>query len=462
MSGRETGGPIRVLLVDDDEDDYVLTRGLFSEIEGASYKLDWVSTLDAGAKAIARAEHDVYLVDYRLGRASGLTLIRRAQEAPRRAPFIVLSVLGDRAVDIEAMKAGAADYLVKGQITPSLLERSIRYALERSARERIEEKVAVLEEQTKNRAAFARLVGNSAPMQEVFRRLRLASSSDVSVLLLGDSGTGKELAAAAIHSLSRRRDGPFLTMNCGAIPDALLESELFGHVRGAFTGAVLDRIGLFQAAHGGTLFLDEIADTSPLFQQKLLRALEEREVRPVGSHRTVKVDVRFLAATNKPLERLVRSGEFREDLYYRIRVFEIGMPPLRERREDIPLLVERFLEDLAAPSGGKVATVSQDALRKLMDYPWPGNVRELKNAIEHASVTLKGGAVRLGDLPAEIRSAEVAAPSSKKASQDEERLRVLSALKTAGGSRTDAARQLGISRVGLWKKMRRLGIELSK
>ena len=329
------------------------------------------------------------------------------------------------------------------------------------------EKITVLEEQTKSREAFQQLVGKSQIMQEVFRRLRLAAQSDVTILLTGESGTGKELAARAVHALSSRKDKPFYAINCAAIPETLLESELFGHVKGAFTGAIRDKVGVFQAADGGTLFLDEIGDTSPLLQLKLLRVLQEGEIRRVGDERGIKVNVRLLTATNKDLKSLLASGEMREDFYYRIRVFEITLPPLRNRREDLPLLVNHFIAEASRVHHRAVKDIANDALQHLMNYSWPGNVRELKNAIEHAFVIVSGDCVTLLDLPSEIRES-VSKPTSPSTPVplnplgQAERQRIEDALSKANGQKTEAAKLLGISRVTLWKKINRLGIHTSR
>lgn len=342
------------------------------------------------------------------------------------------------------------------------------------------EKITLLEEQTKQRDAFERLVGRSAPMQEVFRRLRLAAQSDVTVFISGESGTGKELAASAIHSVSDRRQKPFIAVNCSAIPETLLESELFGHVKGAFTGATRDKVGVFQAAEGGTLFLDEIGDISPLIQLKLLRVLQEREIRRVGDDKPMKVDVRIVTATNRDLKALITSGEFREDFYYRIHVFEVHLPALRERKEDIPLLIDRFIDKLAETHHHDVNGIARDALQCMMDYRWPGNVRELRNAIEHAFVTVGGDTITLFDLPSEIRipvsaadqnansevsQQPVAEPEPKPfdvndltPKQQADREKVLAALKETEGNKTAAAKLLGISRVSMWRKARQYGI----
>ncbi len=322
------------------------------------------------------------------------------------------------------------------------------------------QKIAVLEEQTKSRDAFEQLIGKSLAMQEVFRRLRLAAQSDVTVLLTGESGTGKELAARAIHALSSRKDKPFFAINCSAIPETLLESELFGHVKGAFTGAIRDKIGIFQAADGGTLFLDEIGDTSPLLQLKLLRVLQENEIRRVGDDRGLKVDVRLITATNRDLKNLMSDGALREDFYYRIRVFEIGLPPLRNRREDIPLLVRHFIQENTEVFQKNVQDIAQDALQRLFEYHWPGNVRELKNAIEHAFVTVNGNCLTLWDLPPEIQQplATTTRTTSGASSglSPEEESRIQEALQQTKGNKTEAAKLLGLSRVTLWKKLKRL------
>ncbi len=342
------------------------------------------------------------------------------------------------------------------------------------------ERITLLEEQTKQRDAFERLVGRSAPMQEVFRRLRLAAQSDVTVFISGESGTGKELAASAIHSVSDRKHEPFIAVNCSAIPETLLESELFGHVKGSFTGATRDKAGVFQAAEGGTLLLDEIGDVSPLIQLKLLRVLQEREIRRVGDDKPMKVDVRLVTATNRDLKALIRSGDFREDFYYRIHVFEVHLPAIRERKEDIPLLVDRFIKELAEVHRRDVSGIARDALQCMMDYDWPGNVRELRNAIEHAFVTVGGDTITMFDLPGEIRmpistSDENAVGSTTSSAtgelaakpfdiadltprQQADREKVLATLKKTEGNKTAAARLLGISRVSMWRKLRRYGI----
>lgn len=326
------------------------------------------------------------------------------------------------------------------------------------------EKIALLEQQVGIRSQFEQLIGQSPLMQDVYRRLKLAADSDVAVLVTGESGTGKELAARAIHRQSRRRDQPFLAINCSAIPEALLESELFGHVRGAFTGATSDKLGLFEAADQGTLFLDEIGDVGPAIQVKLLRVLQEREVRRVGDNHTRPVDVRLVTATNKDLRKLLAIETLREDFYYRIHVFEIHLPPLRERKEDIPLLVDHFLSELCQHRTSHPPGVSRDALQQLMEYHWPGNVRELRNAMEHACVTLNGDRITYLDLPPEVRMPHASSSSHNPpvplaAEELSERNQIVAALKQTGGNRTKAAELLGTSRVTLWKKISKYSID---
>ena len=325
------------------------------------------------------------------------------------------------------------------------------------------EKIQVLEEQAGSRDSFQQMIGRSAAMQDVFRRVRLAAQGDVPVLLTGESGTGKELAARAIHALSARKDRPFFAINCSAIPETLIESELFGHVRGAFTGAIRDKVGVFQAAEGGTLFLDEIWDTSPLLQLKLLRVLQESEIRRVGDEKNIKVNVRLVTATNKDLKHLLASGAVREDFFYRIRVFEIALPALRERREDLPLLINHFIAERSTVYCRSINDIAQDVMQQMLKYSWPGNVRELRNAIEHAFVTVEGNCLTVLDLPAEIRMSTshphktpIKEPLTPE--QQAERDQILETLRQTKGSKTKAAKLLGYSRVTLWKKLQKFGV----
>ncbi|MCA1906685.1 MAG: sigma 54-interacting transcriptional regulator [Desulfarculus sp.] len=316
---------------------------------------------------------------------------------------------------------------------------------------------------------FEGLIGESKPMAEVFALLDAAAQSTAPVVILGESGTGKELAAAAIHRRSPRRDGPFIKVNCAALNESLLESELFGHEKGAFTGAERQRKGRFEAAHGGSIFLDEIGDLPPQVQVKLLRVLQEGEIERVGSQEPIKLDVRVISATNQDLGTLVAQGKFREDLYYRINVIPIRLPPLRQRREDIPLLVRTFTERMALRSGRAISGLSRAALERLLAHDWPGNVRELINAMEYAFVTCREGEIQPHHLPATVLGLSPAphrprppAPASSNPADDDEAMRqaILRALETTGGRKAKAAELLGVSRVTFWKRARRLGLEI--
>lgn len=316
-----------------------------------------------------------------------------------------------------------------------------------------------------------RLTGNSMPMREVYERIRLAADSDVTVLIEGETGTGKELIAEAIHQESHRRDRPLVKVNCSALSENLLESELFGHVRGSFTGAVSDKTGRIEAAEGGTLFLDEIGDVSPLIQLKLLRLLQEHEYERVGESATRRADIRIIAATHRNLKKRVAEGFFREDFYYRIHVFSIMVPPLRSRREDLPLLCEFFIRQMNKRTGKSIDCLLEDARQRLLEYCWPGNVRELENAIEHAFVTCPDHCIRLEDLPYEIRSAGRTGgecegaytryglgPGTAKKELAPELL--FATLQESGWNRSEAARRLGIDRSTLWRKMKKWALEV--
>jgi PAS domain S-box-containing protein len=308
----------------------------------------------------------------------------------------------------------------------------------------------------RRRDRFQGLIGRSEPMQEVYERIRLAADSNVSLHVRGESGTGKELVAAAVHFTGPRAGNPFVRVNCSALPETLLESELFGHARGAFTGAVASKVGRFGRADGGTLFIDEIGDMSPVVQLKLLRVLETKEFERLGDSRSTRVDVRIVTATHRDLRTLVSRGRFREDLYYRVNVFGIDLPPLRERREDIPLLAEHFRERFAKETGKGIREIAPDALRALMTHRWPGNVRELENAIEHAFVTARGRAIRVSDLPGEVRESRRSGPPPS--DPLDPRKEILRALEQEDGHRERAAARLGVSRVTLWKRMKKLGV----
>jgi PAS domain S-box-containing protein len=330
-----------------------------------------------------------------------------------------------------------------------------------------EEVIMDLRKQLSNEDGFHGMLGKSASVKKVFDLISSAAPSEAPVVIYGESGTGKELAAAAIHLLSRRQDGPFVKVNCAALNENLLESELFGHVKGAFTGADRTRVGRFEAANSGVIFLDEIGDLPLTTQTKLLRVLQEKEFERVGDNRPIATDVRILAATNKDLIRLMQEGRFREDLYYRINVIPIYLPPLRDRREDIPLLIETFIHRMRLKTEKNIIGIDKDALDVLMHYNWPGNIRELINVIEYAFVLCPNGEISLSHLPAQLlghhpMSVQQGAGTRGKSQKSDERQELINALQAAEGNKSEAARRLGVSRVTLWKRIKKYDIQFDQ
>jgi PAS domain S-box-containing protein len=307
------------------------------------------------------------------------------------------------------------------------------------------------------------ILGKSTAMQALYELIDNVALTESPVMISGESGTGKELAARAVHEASQRREGPFIKVNCAALNENLLESELFGHTRGAFTGAERSRIGRFEAAHGGTIFLDEIGDIPLSTQVKLLRVLEEKEIEKVGDHKPIHVDVRIISATHKNLEKLIKKSDFREDLYFRINVFPLHCPPLRERKEDIPVIVQQFIRTNNAKTGKRILGLTPEALERLTAYRWPGNVRELRNAIEYAFVLCSSGGIGVQHLPPKIAgsSTECSEPAVPVAEQSHPRQKLIAVLKQVGGNQSEAARMLGVSRVTVWKRIRKYGIDLT-
>ena len=322
-------------------------------------------------------------------------------------------------------------------------------------------RVKILTDQLKGRYSFRNIIGKSHGMQEIYNLIESVARTNVAVLIQGDTGTGKELVARAVHYESPRANKPFVVVNCAALPESLLESELFGHVKGAFTGAVTDRKGRFDLADGGTIFLDEIADISQAIQVKLLRVLENKQFERVGDSRTREVDVRLVFASNKNLKELAAAGEFRQDLYYRINVVTVNLPPLRERDEDIPLLVDHFMERFREETGRPVEALSQDAMDLMIDYPWPGNVRELENAIGHAFVHCAGGTICPEHLPQDLLGTFGAGggPVRLGSLEDIEKEAIVDMLRRCKGNRSLAARRLGIGRSSLWRKLKKYGLD---
>jgi DNA-binding NtrC family response regulator len=422
-------------------------------------------SVDEALRAMGEAPPDLILLDLVMPGRSGFDLLAELSEQSNSPPVIVLTATKTVATAVEAMKRGAADYVTK-PFEVDALRIKIRQLL---GQRELEWEVARLRAKVEGRERLGQLLGRSEAMQEVFHTIRRVADSRATVLLRGESGTGKELAARAIHDLGPRSEQRFVAVNCAAVPDNLIESELFGHERGAFTDAVERRIGKFEAASGGTLLLDEIGELSGSVQAKLLRVLQERCIERLGGSGTIDVDVRVLAATNRDLDRDVAEGRFREDLYYRINVVPIALPPLRERREDIRMLVDHFLERVRADAKRAPLHLSSSARAALERHPWPGNVRELENAIEHAVALSEGEVLQLEDLPqAVVRGGQIEALRedlcSGRLGFDEalggfERELLLEALERTGWHQTRTAEQLRITRRVLKLKMDRYGLK---
>ena len=445
----------RILIVDDDR----ATCQFIEELLAAPGR-DFVSCQkpDEAVKRMTEMPLDLLITDLNLNAdRTGLDVLRAFTTAQPGLPVILISGFGTLETAIDAVRAGAFDFISK----PFDIG-AVKATVERALRQPQTKGLTGVQETI---AADSGLIGRTAGMLEVYKLIAKAADSDVPVLITGESGTGKELAARAIHGHGVRAKQPFVAINCGAIIETLLESELFGHMRGSFTGAVNDTKGLFEQAGTGTLFLDEIGEMSAALQVKLLRVLEESEVRPVGANRPVKVRARVIAATNIDVEREIASGRFRQDLYYRLSVIVIRMPALRERRLDIPVLISHFIERAAAKSGRRI-TLSSDALDAMMRYRWPGNVRELENTIERLSIFSPAGLVEMGDLPAEIQGAQPVAEDALFAglpTLDElEKRYMVHVLEAAGGSRTRAAEILGVDRRTLYRMAERFGVPLKE
>src|SRR5262250_490183 len=386
----------RVLIVDDEKS----MRDLLSiTLEKEGYDVETAAGGELAIEMLHRETVDAVITDLRMPKVDGLQVLRAAKEISPDVAVIVITAVSVEATAVEAMKLGAYDYITK----PFKLDEVnliVRNALERK---RLRDENLYLRRQLETQHRFENIIGKSARIVEVFDTIRKIADSPATAMITGESGTGKELVARAIHFNSLRRDRPFVSVNCGAIPEGLMESELFGHIKGSFTGAVANKIGLFAAAEGGTLFLDEITEIPPLLQVKLVRAIQMREVRRVGETKDIKTDVRLIAASNRDLEAAVREGVMREDLFYRLNVLPIHLPPLRERREDIPLLIARFMQKCGKDLGKDVRGVTPEAMAVLERYDWPGNIRELENALERAIVLGSGEMVGLDSLPDTVR-----------------------------------------------------------
>ena len=481
----------KLLLIDDEADVQYSFRRIFNTPD---IELTTAASGEEGLKLIPKIQPDLVIMDVRMGGITGLETLRRLRQSNAKLPVIMMTAYGTTQTAIEAMKLGAYDYLLKPFDVPKL-KQLIATAL-KAARDM--KQVVSYQPLLESEDYELGIVGRSEAMQNVFKLIGQLAASDATALITGESGTGKELVARAIYHHSQRSDKPFLAINCAAIPENLLESELFGHERGAFTGATMQRAGKFEQCNGGTIFLDEIGDMTPATQTKILRVLQSGTFERVGGNQPIQVDVRVIAATNQPLEQAVAAKEFREDLFYRLNVVRIQIPPLRDRREDIPLLVNYFLKKFAQNQSQPPKSISPQTIKALEEFRWPGNVRELENVIQRALVVAKGEAILPGDLPTEIierrSGGDVEAPSDSTvipvssgpaeapgsadlvsivaalfqwARKDHklkdipavERELVIQALLETKGNQVQAAKLLGITRATLRKRIERFNIK---
>ena len=431
--------PTRILVVDDEE---VVARAIARMAEHFGHEAVTARSFEEAVARVAESGFDVVLTDLRLGQRDGLELLRHFQQQMPEVPVVVIT--GQATIDsaMEAIRAGAYDYVAK----PPRLE-AIGALLRRAVeKKRMTQEVRQLRHEVQVRYDLSHIAGNSPQMLDVYKTVARVAPGRTNVLVLGESGSGKELVAREVHRQSPRSERRFVAVNVSAIPEGLLESELFGHVRGAFTGATANRRGLFDEAHEGTLFLDEIGDLSQPLQAKLLRVIQEHQIKPVGGNDEHEVDVRLVVATHRNLEEMVRAGQFREDLYYRLNVISITLPPLRERRGDIPILIGHFLAKFEHETGQPAPTLTSEAMSQLEGYAWPGNVRELENVVERALLLSSHGVITPDSLPARLHGKVTAAPSGYPTLDEMIDRYVQQVLEHTGGNRTRAAQILGISR----------------
>ena len=454
-----------VLVVDDEE---LYRKSLERILTRVGHEVSEARNATEALTAVAERPVDLVLADIRMPGLNGLELVRQIHDINPDLPCIVVTGFGSPENSVDALRAGAYWYLEKpfDQSNLDVVRRLVDQAIEHG---RLKAENRILHSQLRSRYRFDNVIGSSGALRSVLDIVSKVAEADSTVLVTGESGTGKELIARAIHYNSRRAERSLVTVNCGAIPEELLESELFGHVRGAFTNAVAHREGRFSLADGGTIFLDEIGDMSPNLQVKLLRVLQERTFEPVGSSKTLRVDVRVIAATNQQLEAAIRDGRFREDLYYRLNVIPIEVPPLRKRREDIPLLAQHFLDVLRHERDTKIESISDEAMARLCAYDWPGNVRELENLIERLTILRGEGEIGVEDLPESLREPGVSNPAApsipdaglafREVVDDFEAKLILQALEQTGWNKNRAAQLLGLNRTTLIEKIKKKGLQ---
>jgi two-component system response regulator HydG len=446
--------PMSLLIVDDE---HTIRETCAAVAQQCGMKATAVATAEEALEVLEHSAVDILLTDLKLPQANGVELLKLVHDLHPQVNVVVLTQYGTIESAVEVTRLGAVDYVTK----PFRIE-ELRSRLERVARAvELQQENALLREQLRTRPGFGGLIGVSVKMQRVYKMMEKVSQHEYPVLVLGESGTGKELVARSIHFSGPRKERPFAPVDCSSLVPTLIESELFGYVKGAFTGAMQAKQGLLEAAQGGTLFLDEIGDMPVDLQAKLLRALQEREIKPVGSTERRRINVRIIAATNRDLDSAIRAGTFRQDLYFRLNVVQVKLPPLRDRKSDIPLMVTAFLEKFSEPQG-PVRTISEEAMRSLIAYDWPGNVRELENAIERAVALGSGPILHVADLPSNLQY-----PTSERAPERDEilpleeleRRAILRTLRETSGDKLAAARMLGIGKTTLYRKLKQYHVE---
>ncbi|MGE5809694.1 MAG: sigma-54-dependent transcriptional regulator [Nitrospirota bacterium] len=445
------------ILIVDDEKDICMALNMLLTKEGYTVKEAYNG--EQAMERIKQENFDVVMTDIKMEKMDGFEVLKQVQKVSPETSVILMTAFATVGSAVEAMRAGAADY-----ITKPFLNDEIRLTVKRllQSRDLRMENEILRQELSQRREAFVNIIGNSEPMQKVFTVMEKVIPNKSNILITGESGTGKGLVAQAIHDAGPRKDKPFISINCGAIPENLLESELFGHKKGAFTSANEDKKGLITMANGGTLFLDEIGELPPALQVKLLHVIQTKELTPVGDTRVITVDVRIIAATNADLMQRVKENRFREDLYYRLNVIEIRMPSLRERRDDIPLLIKHYLGIAAKEAEKNVKDIDYEAMQSLLAYDWPGNIRELRNTIERATVLADGEMITIHDLPDKFRTLDiegVSTSSLRQALDEFEREYIRRSLADNKFNKEAAAGKLGIDLATLYRKLKKLRIE---
>ena len=448
---------IKILVADDEPSHRQMIEAVLAA-EG--YEVTQAEDGQAAISAVEEKFYDLVIMDVRMPNVDGIQALQKIKRISPDIPVIIMTAYASVGSAVDALKSSAYDYLIKPLDIDELkilVAKALRF-------HQLEQENLYLKERLKNRFDFSNIIGRSPAMKKLFETMALVAPSEATVLIVGESGTGKELIANAIHQNSPRKDQSFIKVNCAALPETLLESELFGHEKGAFTGAIARKQGRFQLAHNSSIFLDEVAEMAPTTQAKILRVLQEREFEPVGSTQTIKVDTRVIVATNKNLEKEIQEGRFREDLYYRLNVVTVEVPPLRQRREDIPLLADFFRKQYAEKNRRPMEGFTPRATDLLMRYDWPGNVRELENIIERAVIMARGEMITPLEFPVDLQNLDEDLKESRidltpgRSLKEVEKVMILRTLEETGGNRTHAARLLGISRRTLQLKLKEYGI----